>query len=160
MVFLLLLLIGCRPKLNKSISYDCGTDFNFDLIEAGEKLRSKDTLYAYCLIGSLKDTLLSDCEFEERLAALSDYLDFQFCWLDCQDVEWLERSVSRRDSIRKVIVQGYECYRSSCLFMADFEHDICSEVDLYDYCNIKLITSNEYQIKLKEAFKQICRDCR
>lgn len=130
------------------------------MIESSEKLRSRDSLYAYCFIGSLMDTELSDCEFAERVFSISNYLNFMFCGIDCQDSLWLELPLSRRDSVRKIIIQGYDNYRNSCLFMADFEYDLCSAINLYDYCNMRLILEKEYQFELEEAFKKVCRDCR
>lgn len=125
----------------------------------GHYLDKQDEVGAFCLIESLNDTTISDCEFADRVFELSDRFGFMMCGIDCQDTGWLELDKSRRLLTREIVTVGCLEYRASPLFMSGIDIKSCDVEDLYQFCDAKLIHNLQYRENLRTHLKKIYKDC-
>lgn len=145
---LLLILYSCN-KNDSTEEYNCNQVKDFSSENMMQELVKGNIEYAFCLIESLSDSTISDCEFADRVFAISDHLNFLFCGIDCQDSEWLSLPKSRRDTVRQVITYAYLEYRSSPLFMSKVDNVNCDKGDVYKFCRTEIL----FDEKLQEAFR-------
>lgn len=161
-VLLLLVLIfkfSCTNHATITAS-DCTGKYGSRDFLYGHYLDKQDKIGAFCLIESLKDTTISDCEFADRVFELSDRLGFMMCGIDCQDTGWLELEKARRLLTREIITVGCLEYRASPLFMSGIDIRTCDVENLYPFCNAKLIHNLQYRKTLSTHLKEIYEACK
>ena len=139
---------------------DCIGEYSPSEILNHQYLDKEDEVGAYCLIESLIDTTITDCEFADRVFELSDRWGFMMCGIDCQDAGWLKLDRTRRMRIREIITIGCLTYRASPLFFNGIDPKSCDIEDLYQFCNATLIDSLQYRQALRIHLEEIYETCK
>lgn len=150
---------GCLDAPADS-SKDRKYTYTYDKLESAWK--EKDEGYMRFAIEALKDTTFSDCQYAFRAEELQNVTGFSFCWIDCGDESWINVPIPDKKIYREIIGMAFMEYSNSCMFLKDVDWILCSDVDLYEYCNPDLFRKNkdDWTHSIRTMIKKICRDCR
>lgn len=157
-VLLIVLFITLRCSGEKGQVSSC-ENLSFSENEIYHHIKSGDASYVKCLINSLADSALSDCDFANRVFSISDHLNFMYCGIDCEDKGWLILTRSRKDSTRLIITTGLRIYQKSPLFMSKVGPVNCTYGNVYSFCDPQILSDEEFRESFRNELQGIFQHC-
>lgn len=156
LLIVLFITVGCNTVSDKVMSCE---GLSFSEYEIYRQIKLENVSYVKCLINSLVDSDLSDCDFANRVFSISDHLNFMYCGIDCEDREWQSLTRSKKDSTRTIIARGLKIYQESSLFMSKVDAINCAYGDIYAFCKSDILSEEKFRKSFRKELEDIFKNC-